>query len=214
MLNLLPDPQVTWLHANHSLRLALFDGCQQAFGQGFVAVRVQCPVVHLPAALFQTFSKMPHGRQEKGGANFVRPDMGGFLKSLHHQNGVLFWVKPVKGAGSFVQLVAQNQHQMTRFCRLHTDHSIWRLVGILVSTSRPHRQCGLRTKRRSGARHLVGRFAFLGTASIRAIFDVSPVLGPALAPSHLAAAGHTRLARERRLVALESGLFRHQFNEL
>ena len=46
-------------------------------------------------------------------------------------------------------------------------------------------------------------------AGVRALFDLSPVAGPGLAPHHLAATGHTSLARQGLLVAFETGVDCH-----
>lgn len=120
VIQLLAYPQVPWFHADDLLRLVLLHCRAQSIGKGFVAMRVQGTVIDAEAALRQGLCKMPHRRQKQSGSYFVRPDVGGFFKRFDHQHHVLHCVKTVKSGRRLIELIAQNEDEVTTRYGLHT----------------------------------------------------------------------------------------------
>jgi 2-amino-4-hydroxy-6-hydroxymethyldihydropteridine diphosphokinase len=60
---------------------------------------------------------MPHGGEEKRGADFVRPHVRGFFHRFNHQHGILLWIETFKGRGLVIQLIAQDENEMAQGVR-------------------------------------------------------------------------------------------------
>ena len=93
---------------------------------------VQLGVMQCPTFCPQRLREVPHGREEERRALLAGGHVGGFFRHLGHPHRILHGIETVEAGGVDVQLIAENDHQMTErvsahvACRFSCRCSMWR----------------------------------------------------------------------------------------
>jgi hypothetical protein len=75
---------------------------------------IELAVVNRSTPTAERIAEMPHGAQEHRNARLVRPHVGAFLGDFRHPHRIARRIETVEGGRILVQLVAEDQHQVTR----------------------------------------------------------------------------------------------------
>src|ERR1700761_3517550 len=102
---------------------------------------VELAVEHMTARRALLVAEMAHGGKEIGQTALVLGNVGRLMPDLHHQHGVTRRIEPIERGRCAIELIAQDQNQMTQACgqlllpRRHADAHTLPFSASVISSS-------------------------------------------------------------------------------